>query len=220
VARLEAFLDARERAEPSAKAVEGLFAGMPPDALSDPSSSVRAKVGAVLRMLRRMIGGIGAYLAARDEALLDVGMGPGEYGWTYVLVYHSWLAAPLDAGPVITKNVGAGVEPRTGERVFGEDHDRYSPRKVRRAVRRLCVPPFRRMVDEARRAGHPRLADLEAELARLESRPDAVPWQGELPPDVVRVLAAFEDRIRTSWRPAVHPVEVVHLVDDERWPRD
>ena len=218
--QLEAFLAARRGCVREASALEATLADMPPDALDDPHSSTSAKVRAVLRMLRQMIGSIGAFLAARDDALLEFGMGPGEYGWIYVLVYHSGLGQPLDSGPVITKPVGERVSPKTGERIFGEDHDRYSPARLRRAVRRLCVPAFRRMVESARRADDPRLADLEAELARLESRPDAVPWEGGLPADVEVAIAAHAGRLEASWRPALHPFEVVHLADDDLWSRD
>jgi len=218
--RLDVFLAVRSATSPEVAALEAVLADTPPDALTDENTSAKAKVGAVLRMLRRMIGSVAAYLAARDEALLDAGMGPGEYGWIYVLAYHSWLDAPVDAGPVVTKPVGRHVSPRTGERLFGEDHDRYSPSRVRRAVRRLCVPPFRRMVEAARRTGDPRLPDLEAELARLESRPDAVPWENGLPPELEAVLAARGTELEGSWRPAVHPFETVHLADDEGWSRD
>lgn len=218
--RLDAFLAVRSASSPGAAALESLLADTPPDALTDEQTSAKAKVGAVLRMLRRMIGSVAAYLTARDEALLESGMGPGEYGWIYVLSYHSWLGAPVDAGPVVTKPVGRQVSPRTGERLFGEDHDRYSPSRVRRAVRRLCVPPFRRMVEAARRTGDPHLPELEAELARLESRPDAVPWEDGLPPELAAVLAARRAELEASWRPAVHPFDVVHLVDDDPRSKD
>ncbi len=218
--RLDVFLAVRSATSSETAALEALLADTPPDELTDEHSSVRAKVGAVLRMLRRMIGSVGAYLTARDDALVDDGMGPGEYGWIYVLAYHSWLGTPVDAGPVVTKPVGRHVSPRTGERLFGEDHDRYSPSRVRRAVRRLCVPPFRRMVEAARRTGDPRLSELEAELARLESRPDAVPWQNGLPPELEATLAGRATEVEGSWRPAVHPFEVVHLADGDGWSRD
>jgi hypothetical protein len=218
--RVEVFLAARRGCASDAAAIEAMLADMPPDALTEEHSSARSKVGSVLRMLRRMIGSVAAFLAARDEALLEAGMGAGEYGWTYALVFHSWLGFDVDAGPVITKPTGEHVSPRTGERVFGDDHDRYSPARVRRAVRRLCVPPFRRMVEEARRTGDPRLPQLQAELARLESRPDAVPWEDGLPPELEMVLAPFRAELEASWRPVLHPFEVVHLADEDAWSRD
>lgn len=218
--RLDVFLAVRSTASPEAAALGAVLADMPPDALDDPDTSVRGRVGAVLRMLRRMIASVAAYLTARDDAMVEAGMGPGEYGWIYVLVYHSWLGETLDAGPMVTKPVGRHVSPRTGERLFDEDHDRYSPSRVRRAVRRVCVPPFRRMVEEARRTGDPTLPELEAELARLESRPDAVPWEHGVPPRLEAVLATRKAEVEASWRPALHPFEVVHLVDDDGWSTD
>ena len=38
-----------------------------------------------------MVGDMGRFIQLRNQALLESGMGLGEYVWIYVLVYNSWL---------------------------------------------------------------------------------------------------------------------------------
>jgi len=45
----------------------------------------------VLGSVFGMVGDLGRYLELRNTALVERGMGLGEYTWYYVLVYNSWL---------------------------------------------------------------------------------------------------------------------------------
>ena len=42
---------------------------------------------------------IGHLFEARNQALLDKGMGIGEYTYIYILAYYSWLGHSPDDGP-------------------------------------------------------------------------------------------------------------------------
>jgi hypothetical protein len=43
--------------------------------------------------------GEGEFSKARNQAMLDAGMGMGKYSYIYTLAYHSWLRIHTDEGP-------------------------------------------------------------------------------------------------------------------------
>ncbi len=107
-ARIELFLSVRAQLIPSCEEFENATAGF--QAMDDlgedgdePSmGEVFQGLGQVMGSIKGLVLGIGEVMEIRNEALLEQGMGMGEYTWIYVLSYNSWLG--------YTPNVGVDSE--------------------------------------------------------------------------------------------------------------
>ena len=120
------------------------------------------RAGAAIRRLPRVGLVFGAYVNDRNKALLDNGMGLGEYTWIYVVGYFGLLQQPPSA--VLPSSDRPDV---FRDRVFPETA-RLIERHIEQAG--ITTGPW---VDE---------------LARLRDDPGHVPFSGTLPPELAASL--------------------------------
>ena len=96
-ARMEVFLAVRSLVMPSCEkfenAVEGFQAmdELGEDGDEPSMGEVFRGLGSVMGSVKSMVVEMGEVMAIRNQALLELGMGMGEYTWIYVLSYNSWL---------------------------------------------------------------------------------------------------------------------------------
>ena len=98
------------RHRPDPAGADGEARGFPQSARhGGPDPRTRGLVRAVERRLRKSLAaikrGLGVvplvaeYFVTRSRALLDAGMGMGEYSYLYIIAYACWLKKPLEDGP-------------------------------------------------------------------------------------------------------------------------
>jgi len=139
------------------------------------------------------------FWAARNQALLDVEMGAGEYIWLYHLAYHAWLGMDPAEGAA---QPGFGSPDGQGPR----DHDYQARQRLRHLVTGMLergIPP----VEEER-------TWRAEELGRLAADPTRYPWQTDLPLAVAEAFAAHRMALEASWSPLVNPVELLFEVEE------
>jgi len=169
--RVEAYLRVQEAIKPAADALAANAEAM--RGLEEDGFSLGKAVAAV-RGVRDLGVRLGRVLAARNQALLDQGMGLGEHVYLTVLVEHGLLQRPLR---------------------LSIDGDESAER--RRRVRRVLRGFLERQLDAARAAGDPAglVPALEQELARFAADPAHVPWSDGLPPPTRESLAPYRARL-------------------------
>jgi len=149
------------------------------------------------------------YLNRRSEALLEVGMGLGEYLYLYTVAYPCWLGTPVDDGPPF---VGTGMPARWqvggGAGDPGERRDR-----MRERLSAMLLPMLRHQLEDVRAAGPAGgdpswAARLRGEIERMEQDPRRLPWQDGLPEATAASLEPFRDRLEAQYDPLCHPVEL------------
>ena len=133
---------------------------------------------------------------ARNEALIEAGMGAGEYVWLYHLAYYAWLGHDPAAGS--DQDAWYGGDAERGAAGFGED-------KPRERMRQLVLPMLEGVPapDDCTRAWR------DAELARLAADPARYPWQTDLPGAVATVFESRRPELEAAWEPLVNPVELL-----------
>jgi hypothetical protein len=90
--RVEAFLAVRELMAPQRTALmESVEALAPAAGRGGAVGGLRA-ARAGITMAPRIL----EFARARNEALLEIGMGSGEYTWMYWLTYYAWIGHPVD----------------------------------------------------------------------------------------------------------------------------
>lgn len=140
-----------------------------------------------LATTRRAIGMgplIGELYAIRNGALLEVGMGLGEYVWIYTLAYHDRLDGVSDPGT----------------RLFG---DSQVDRRVLEDLRGMLERQAATADDPATRGA------LEAEIAAMRSDPERLPWADGLPSTITDSLAPFRERLDSVYCDAAAPMELL-----------
>lgn len=210
--RIELFLSVREElGEPRAR-LRAVLSDFPPDDVIEEDRAFFKVVGAV-RGVTGLVGPIATYVDERNGALLQAGMGLGEYVYIYGTGYYSWLGRSPADGPVITKDIGEGPPGGENQLLFGDVDSSFHPATVRRRYRRCMLDLLRNQLAAlpepggSAEAGAWR-AQLEAEIRRFESRPDRVAWSDGLPPGVAASYEPFRSRFESTWDAAANPFEI------------
>jgi hypothetical protein len=143
----------------------------------------------VIGGLAGMIDDIVAFVDARNNVLLDNGMGYGEYLYIYCSVYYSWLGRDLSDGPM-----------RDGERIFDGGDSTFGVKASYRSYRKFMLAVLRNQLDAL-----PADAD-DAWRTRLLEEIDAtdrdrrhVVWHGDLLPALETSFAPFRAELEASY---------------------
>jgi hypothetical protein len=140
-----------------------------------------------LATTRRAIGLgplIGELYAARNAALVETGMGLGEYVWIYTVAYHDRL----------------GETPDPESTLFG---DSRTDRRVLADLRGMLERQLELVNDPVARA------TLESEVEAMRSNAERLPWADGLPPPVADSVAPFRDRLDELYCQAAAPMELL-----------
>jgi hypothetical protein len=203
--RLEAFQAVRELMTPQrtalSEAVEGLA---PTDGEGRTVGGLRA-ARAGISMAPRML----EFARARNEALLEVGMGPGEYTWIYWLTYHAWLGHPV--GESLLNDImeaRSEMDDSMSMHIDGMDFE-HAERQLRRDIQAMLRNLEHEIADDPDRA---ELKELVAsELAAIDADSSRMPWADGLPEVFVVGLDPYRDRLEESYSPATNPFELLQL---------
>lgn len=144
------------------------------------------RVGSVIRLMPSIGFSFGGYVSDRNDALLERGMGLGEYTWLYVVGYLAYL----EQTPVRV------IDEQKRPRIF---EDRVYPavaaviaRHV--AARGLVAGPW------------------VEERARLDDDPARVPFRGTLPPELLVSLEQHRDALSAVACPAAAELDLTITV--------
>ena len=150
------------------------------------------------------------FFRARNQALLDAGMGRGEYAWIYWLTYFAWLGHP--AGDSELDDILADRTSESG-RVNVHIDGGMEPERLTWRVRRDITAMLRNLEEElaADPDGTELLEIVRAELAVLAEDPARVPWEDGLPQEFAAGLDPYRDRLEASYSRAANPFELVDL---------
>ena len=202
--RLEAFLKAREAVAPNRQRLETSFEQLTKDRRS--FAAIRRGLGVIPQ--------VADSLRARNQALLDAGMGMGEYYFIYVIVYESYLKKPMDDGPGFRFPESGGMRTdwdREGAKEMQKD---FALRRIHRAVLPMLKIQLAKLATEnpapgaavgtsgrgAEKGAPSKWQEaLAAEVKAMEADPHRLPWQDGLPEVLESSLKPFRDRLEASY---------------------
>jgi hypothetical protein len=204
--RMEAFLAVREaltgRRDELASAVTGLASAG--DGGGVVSGLRVARAGVSLAPLTLGFAG------DRNRALLDAGMGMGEYTWIYWFSYDAWLGHP--AGDSELHEIMN--RPSTGHGSVQMHVDGgMEPEQIVWRLRRDITAMLKNLEGEL--ADDPEQTELleavTTELAELEADPERVPWQTGLPEIFATGMEPYRERLEATYSRATNPFELIEL---------
>ncbi len=210
--RIEAFLAAREATAQMRYEIEHSIS-----LLEDEGEEIDVESsGNVFQKLKLgfgLIPQIAEFFKARNQALLDSGMGMGEYYYLYAVVYFAWLDKSLVDGPSfpITGEEGEfeySYQDRNDEEAQEMRHD-ISLRRLHR----MLLPMLRNQHEKLKQEADPEVSKdwaeaLAAELEAMESDRYRMVWQDGLPEVIASSLKPYRDRMDSSYSRLMNTIEI------------
>jgi hypothetical protein len=203
--RVEAFLAVRELMAPQRTALmESVEALAPAAGRGGAVGGLRA-ARAGITMAPRIL----EFARARNEALLEIGMGSGEYTWMYWLTYYAWIGHPVDES--LLDDI---MEERSESDDSMQMHiDGMDTEHLEWQLRRDLEAMLRNLEGEI--AADPNRAELSelvaGELEAMDADRSRMPWQDGLPEVFVVGLDRYRDRLEASYSPATNIFELLEL---------
>ncbi len=163
----------------------------------------------LMRAATDMAPSLAGLWSSRNQALLDHGMGPGEYSYLYCLAYYSYLGydpgdgaqdSDLDFGQSGGTGLNVSVE---GEMTEAERKDAAWSR-----VHDLMLPLLE-AADQPGASDAQWLDDLGEELELLRASPLRYPWREGAPRSLAEVFRPFRRDLELQYNLAVNPVELI-----------
>lgn len=168
----------------------------------DSSGSVFEKI----RIGFGLVPQIADFFKARNQALLDVGMGMGEYYYLYSVVYFSWLKKPVVDGPSFQM---------IGDEDY-RDWDDEESREIRqditlRRLHRMLLPMLENQYGKLQE--DPSVQKiwtqvLAGEIEALHADRYRMIWQDGLPDVISSSLEPFRQRLGESYSPLLNTLEI------------
>lgn len=156
----------------------------------------------------------------RNQGLLDVGMGLGEYYYIYITAYVSWLEKPLEDGPKFPLMGGKSFRNFDWHEFdqeyrdyddFGKDVRTQRRDQLTRKIRRIILRMMRRQLDELEdRTNYDSswFTSLSEEIEKIEDDQDRLPWQDGLPDQLIESLSPFRERFENSYSSMLNSMEL------------
>jgi hypothetical protein len=145
-----------------------------------------SRIAGALRRMPRMGVAFGAYVADRNKALLDHGMGLGEYTWIYVVTYFALLEQPP-----------ATLLPSSNRPGLFQDR---------------IYPQMARLIEGHIEDTGMTTGPWVEELARLRKDRERVPFSGNLPPELAASLEPHRLAVAGVACPAAAELDVTITV--------
>jgi hypothetical protein len=211
--RLETFLAIREATSPARDAIVAAFAEIPMseeqarELESAPFFEKMRSIFGIVGSAAGLGGDLGDFFDARNRAMLDAGMGMGEYTYIYVVAYYSWLGHSPDDAP---ENAQVGTD--SGSVTIRRDDaiptglGGISSHRIRRDVIAILRSQLDALGEDADPAWRERLTD---EIDTLEENAGRVPWRGEVPDSIAASLEPFRDRLEAAYDPMTNSFELL-----------
>ncbi|MFA9453725.1 MAG: hypothetical protein ACERK6_07375 [Candidatus Aminicenantaceae bacterium] len=210
--RIEAFLGAREAMASVRDEIEHSIR-----ILEDEGEEIDIEsTGNVFQKLKLGFGlvpRLANYFKARNQALLDAGMGMGEYYYIYSIVYFAWLDKSLADGPSFP------ITGEEGDYEFNpEDRNDEEAQEMRqdislRRLHRMLLPMLRNQYQRLKAEAEPGISQewaeaLAAELEAMEADRYRQAWQDGLPEVIASSLKPYRDRFDASYSRLLNTIEI------------
>jgi hypothetical protein len=213
--RMAAFLSVRDALEEPRKALIEIFETMPIGQLRDEDLEAMPLLGklrtALLagRSAAGMVQRVTEIYSVRDQAMLEAGIGMGEYAYIYTVVYYSWLGHDPEDGP------------RTDAREASEGASQEFRVQAGRVMARLRTDLIQILRNQLAALPPDTPAawriELEAEIARMEREERRSPWLGSVPAAIAASLEPHRLRLEASYNPLTNPFELARTRRTRRW---
>jgi len=204
--RVETFLDIRNTTASERQSLEA--------SIDKLSRGVEGRPDGFVGTVRSALGLlplVARFMASRNSALLEAGMGRGEYLYYYAVAYYAWLDFEVQDGPpflLVNEGHGSGIQ-------IDDDHAVLARRGeiIRGRLNRQLLPVLKNqlaILDETTTTEKALSwrEQLQAEVTAMDADPSRLPWQNGVPDVIAGSLEPFRAKLEESYSPLCNPIEV------------
>ncbi len=214
-ARIEAFLEARRLMAPARERTAKSLAVL--------DGSAGGGVGARIVAGANFVPTLLTFIEDRDKALLDAGIGSGEYRYLYTLAYFDLLGKDPGDGPGFQLNNDGGDRgsrwSASAEHESGGDKQRKKEaarrereQSVRRALNTVQRENLRQQLAALDAGGGAARAawraQLAAEVEAMDTERGRFAWETGLPASLAAALEPFRTQLEDSYEPMTGVLEL------------
>ena len=202
--RIDTFLAVRDGTRVARQELADKFAAIPmseTEARELDSKPTGEKALSIFKIIGSALGlgaEMGEFFAVRNTALLDQGMGLGEYTYLYAVIYNSWLEHDPGEGPQTGRDEDGGADIQLGQMQSGSRTRDDLLSMMRNGLRQ-----------DSSGAAEDWVELLKAEIEAMERDSDRYPWQDGLPPSISASLEPYRERLADSYDPISNTFELV-----------
>jgi hypothetical protein len=208
--RIEAFLSVRDAFAPARQKLEMSFEAL---RKGKAESEIEVKKSRnVIKMISLgfgLIPQISELLKSRNQALLDKGMGMGEYYFIYAISYYSWLKKSPEDGPDVQLMDFEERGDYRDRREWLEVRRDLTLKRVNRQILPMLSNQLKKLAESDKSGVQAKWRKkLEAEVKAMESDRDRIPWQEGLPSAVEASLRPFKERLEATYSIMTNSLEM------------
>ena len=209
--RLEAFLAVREAMTPVREELEQSLRILQESDDEGLGEEERRSVFKKIKTGFGLISQIADFHRARIQALLEAGMGMGEYYYLYTVSYYSWLGKPiLDGHDFQIRGDDEGFRFNDWDT---EESDEIRKDMSLRWLHRIILPMLHNQHEKLTAGDVPEAQRqwqrvLEAEMEAMDSNRYRLVWQDGLPEVIRKSLEPFRQRLEDSYSPLTNGMEI------------
>jgi hypothetical protein len=208
--RIEIFLSVRDTCAPARQKLEMSF-----EALKKGKKEAETEVRESRNIIKMISLGFGLVpqiadlLKNRNQALLDKGMGMGEYYFIYAISYYSWLKkSPEDGFEVQLMENDRIREYRDRSEQLEMRRD-ITLRRVNREILSMLGNQLKKLEESDKSGVQAKWRKkLEAEVKAMESDHLRIPWKEGLPSALEASLRPFKERLEASYSLMTNSLEM------------
>jgi len=208
--RVESFLAVRDAFGPVREKLEISFKTLQ-DRVGQTEIEVK-KPKNIFQMIKTGVGlipQIGEFMKSRNQALLNAGMGIGEYYYIYSISFYSWLEYLPEDGPDF-EIIGPDEERSSWDQ--GEVLEERRDSTLRR-LHRMLLPMLYNQLEKLSTSESSDIPDewreaLKAEIEAMEADRFRLPWQDGLPNVIESSLKPFRYQLQQSYNKMTNPLEL------------
>jgi hypothetical protein len=208
--RIEAFLSVRDAFAPARQKLEMSFEALKK---GKAESEIEVKKSRnVIKMISLgfgLIPQISELLKSRNQALLDKGMGMGEYYFIYAISYYSWLKKSPEDGPDVQLMDFEERGDYRDRREWLEVRRDLTLKRVNRQILPMLSNQLKKLAESDKSGVQAKWRKkLEAEVKAMESDRDRIPWQESLPSAVEASFRPFKERLEATYSIMTNSLEM------------
>jgi hypothetical protein len=223
--RVEAFLETRRTMTPAREKLSRILF-----VLQGEMDGFEKSGASKMELLKAGIGLVPAlfeFIESSNTAMLDEGMGPGEYQYIYSLAYYGLLGKDSGDGPAFTitgddedSNENGGFQWSVGSGSSSDDgvsrDDRA--REVRDHLNVVLGQVLHNQMSALRNSGaagdDPVLVALAVEIAAMDGEKYRLIWEEEIPAQIRASLEPYLAELDELYDPIMNVIEIVGISDD------
>ncbi len=208
--RIKLFISARKSFSQQRESLEKSLAALSPGTSPEDIDVKTSKnVFKMVRIGFGLLPEIAEFFKNRNQALLEAGMGLGEYYYIYIISYYSWLNKSPEDGPDFQILESNNTITFRNENEIMEERKEHVTRRIHHIILPMMHNQLKELNSDYTLKNKKEWREtLKEEINAMEYDRLRIPWQDGLPEVIENSLRPFRRQLEESYSVLTSPLEV------------